>query len=132
MKQGYVPAVILVLGYAAFEGYAFHRAGHRLDPLYRYDQFSAAGEAATLCHNPEAERHANFIHNERSARDRARGALREQGPQRSAGAIELQMRTRREKQEQAVRAIVADRGCHDPQIKTLLKRFENRSRRRFG
>jgi hypothetical protein len=124
--------ILIVVGYVVFEGYALTKISYRAEPLYIFDQFLSANHAVRTCGAPEEAQLQQFERNLRSVTNRAAKELRELHPDTSAEEIEQMISARDEERRREVDAIVRAGGCSDPQMKTLLKRFEIRARLRVG
>jgi hypothetical protein len=132
MKPIPILVVLVVAGYVGFELFALQRTKYRTEPLYIFDQFLLAHHAVTKCGSPGEGRLAQFRRNLRSVAARAARELAESNPESSPEQIERMIDARDAEREREVDAIVQAKGCEDPQIKTLLKRFEIRARLRVG
>jgi hypothetical protein len=127
-----LPFIALVVGYIAFELYAVQKTKYRIDPVYIFDQFLSAHYAVRKCGNPENGQLQQFLRNLESVTARAANKLHERHPEKSTQEIDRMIAAQRTSREQEVEAIVKANGCSDPQITTLLKRFEIRARLRVG
>jgi hypothetical protein len=132
--MGKAPILLLLVlaGYIGFELYALHRTSYRIEPAYIFDQFLSAHHAVVKCGNPGPGQLEQFRRNLRSVAGRAAEALRGEYPEQSLADIEAMINERSRQREREVDAIIEAGGCADPQIKTLLKRFEIRARLRVG
>jgi hypothetical protein len=132
--MGKAPILLLLVlaGYIGFELYALHRTSYRVEPAYIFDQFLSAHHAAVECGQPHPKQLEQFRRNLRSVAGRAAKDLQEKYPEKSAADIEAMIDQRSRQREGEVDAIIEAGGCADPQIKTLLKRFEIRARLRVG
>jgi hypothetical protein len=132
MKGALWPLLILGGGYVLVEGFLLHKAAHRLEPMYLYEQYVAAGEAMARCGDSDAERLAIFVHNRAAARDRVARELADSEPAPASAGIDSRLQRRSDALRAETAALVGRVGCDHAEVKTLLKRFEIRSRRRIG
>jgi hypothetical protein len=132
VKKGLVPAAVIIIAFLAFEAWTLHKAAYRMEPLYLFEVFVAAGRADALCGEPEPARRERFAHNRGYARDRAARELRKQDPAITDSEIDRRLAALVAGREDQVDALVAAKGCDDDEVRALLKRFEIRSRRAIG
>ncbi len=127
-----IPFLLLVGAYVGVELLAARSVSHRFDATYVFDQFAAEDRAVSRCGSPEAESLQQFRRNLEAVKRRARKELGESQPGASADAVEAMLAEQGREREREVDAIVDERGCADPEVATLLKRFEIHARLGVG
>ena len=127
-----LPFLILFGGYIGLELVAARKASYRMEATYILDQFAASAEAVARCGAPEPERLARFERNFDVVVRRAKRELAEQENAGDAASIAADIEARRQAKSDEVAAIVAEAGCDDQRIVTLVKRFEIQARSNAG
>jgi hypothetical protein len=132
VKSGLIPIVVLIGGYLAFEAHVLNKAAYRLEPLYLYDQFVIAGEAAVRCGDPPAAELDQFTRNLKATERRTLAALRESRPDTADDALAAELAARRATRVAETSAEIERLGCDAPETRAMLKRYEIRAARRLG
>jgi hypothetical protein len=124
MSKGTLVALLVVLAYVGFEGYAIHKLGYRMEGPYIHDHFVSAYRALNACGTAEDGQREKFLRNLASIRERASRELAEKQPEASREEVDRMLSTRATIREQEVDALVNAGGCTDKEVWKLLKRFE--------
>lgn len=132
MKGGLLPAIVIIGGYLAFEAHVMNKASHRLEPLYLYDQFVIAGEAATRCAESPPAQQEQFARNLAATERRTLAALSKAQPEIPEATLVADLAERRAAREAETAAEIARLGCDAPETRAMLKRYEIRAARRLG
>ena len=89
-----------------------------------FDQFVMASKAASRCVEPEEEKLRSFLTNLRIVSQRAAEEVRRRKPDWTGEQIAAVMKKRSEGLSKKVGAVIDEKGCADPRIEDLLRRFE--------
>jgi hypothetical protein len=120
-------AVVVVIGYLAFELYGLHRARERMEPAQVYAQFVRARHAVSVC-GVDSPARADFERNFEAVTRLATSDLAEREPDVTPAQLQQMLAARRRAIEHDVDALVAEHGCKDNAVWRLLKLYEVRSR----
>lgn len=88
-----------------------------------YDQFVTSRTAATRCAKPDSQTHKHFSANFEIVSNAVGKELSLRYPERSMAEITAVMSNRQEAVFQKVSEIVLEKGCDDPSIQQVVKRF---------
>lgn len=91
--------------------------------LQIYDQFVISSAAASKCAKPDDETLTAFLANFRMVSIYASQALQQQFPKRSRKEIDTAMAGKSRAITEKVNALVAEKGCADPDVQLVVKRF---------
>lgn len=127
-----LPFLLCFGAYIGLELFAARSVGYRFEATWILDQFAAEAEAVARCGGKEPDRLARFQRNYDVVVRRAQRELAELEEAGDAEAIAAEVEAQRRAREAEVAAIVAEAGCDDPQIRTLLKRFDIHARLNAG
>lgn len=97
-----------------------------------FDQFVMASMAASRCVEPEEEKLRGFLKNLRIVSQRAAEEVQRKKPDWAEEQLAAVMRKRSEDLSKKVGAVIDKKGCADPRIKDLLRRFEMQAGLEFG
>ena len=128
MNKGGILFLLLAAGYVGFELYILQQTGYRTEPLFIFDKFVTADQAAARCPGPDAGQRERFARNLQSVRRRAMREVAETNPQWAPPKVERTIAERAAQKRGEVDAMVDARGCDDSAVWELLKGFENRAR----
>ena len=123
-----IPWILIALGYVGFEASAVMRSQHRFEPLFTFDRFVSMHHASRRCGDPEPEQRARFERNLAAVTERARRDLAATHAPIAPGEVERMLTERDDARAREVDALVEAGGCDDPELWTLLKRYEQRAR----
>lgn len=99
-------------------------AQQELDIVQIMGQFVQAGYAASRCIKPDQETLARFLFNYKMVSVRASEELKRRNPGQSDQQIVEGLKQRTSAVEKAIDGAIREKGCSDPRIQDLLKRFE--------
>lgn len=96
----------------------------KLDIVQIMGQFVQASYAASRCIKPDQETFARFVFNYKMVSVRASEELKRRNPGQSDQQIVEGLKQRTSAVENAIDGVIREKGCSDPRIQDLLKRFE--------
>lgn len=99
-------------------------AQQKLDIVQIAGQFVQASYAASRCIKPDQETLSRFLFNFKMVYVRAGEELRKRNPGQSDQQIVEGLKQRTSAVEKAIDGVIREKGCGDPRIQDLLKRFE--------
>jgi hypothetical protein len=99
-------------------------AEQKLDIVQTMGQFVQASYAASRCIEPDQETLARFLFNYKMVSVRASEELKRRNPGQSNQQIVDGLKQRTSAVEKAIDGVIREKGCSDPRIQDLLKRFE--------
>ena len=99
-------------------------AQQKLDIVQIMGQFVQASYAASRCIKPDQETLSRFLFNFKVVSVRAIEELKKRSPGQSDQQIVEDLKRRTSAVEDAIDDVIRARGCGDPRIQDLLKRFE--------
>ncbi len=99
-------------------------AQQKLDIVQIMGQFVQANYAASRCIKPDQEMLARFLSNYKMVSVRASEELKRRNPGQSDQQIVEDLKQRTSAVEKAIDGVIREKGCGDPRIQDLLKRFE--------
>jgi hypothetical protein len=120
--------VLAVIGYIAFEAYGVHTQRHLMEPGYIHAQYAAADQAMARCGEAGSGAREQFGHNLAVMERRAIGALLESGDYADEAAAAAEVAARAAERRAEVDTLVAEAGCEEKQLWTLVKTYEQRAR----
>lgn len=91
--------------------------------LQIFDQFLVSNAAASQCAEVEPETLTKFMSNFRLMGVYAARELKKRYPERSKDEIESAIAKRMQVGSERLEAMIAERGCDDPQVQQVVKRF---------
>ena len=106
-------------------------AQQKLDIVQIMGQFVQASYAASRCIKPDQETLSRFLFNFKVVSVRAIEELKKRSPGQSDQQIVEDLKRRTSAVEDAIDDVIRARGCGDPRIQDLLKRFEIQANLRF-
>jgi len=124
MKNGTALAVMIILGYVAFEGYAVHKASYRTEPAYIYNMLIEAQTAVDSCDDGLKPDVAGFRKVLTRVTLKYKNELAEQQPTRDDGAIDQAVSAKAAAARNAVNAYIAENGCADQEVRNHQRRFD--------
>ncbi|MFK7830919.1 MAG: hypothetical protein AB8B57_14165 [Congregibacter sp.] len=132
-----IAAVVIVVGYFAFEVSNLHRLRYRMEPLYIFDQFASAHIAIQHCGTPDDEERRRFARNfnyvtRRAVEDTVEPVNPDSDDQQRKADAEGSIRNRLELRRQEVEALLAAQGCQGADLRKLVKFHEIRARLNVG
>jgi hypothetical protein len=119
---------LFVIGYIAFEAYGVHTQRHLMEPGYIHAQYAAAEQAMARCGEAGPGAREQFEHNLAVMERRAIGELLESGDYADEAAAAAEVAARAAERRAEVDGLVANAGCEDKQLWTLVKTYEQRAR----
>ena len=102
-------------------------AQQKLDIVQIMGQFVQASYAASRCIKPDQETLSRFLFNYKIISVRASEELKRRNPGQSDQQIAEGLKQRTSTVEQAIDSLIREKGCGDPRIQDLLKRFETQA-----
>ena len=99
-------------------------AQEKLDIMQIMGQFVQASYAASRCIKPDQETLARFLFNYKVVSVRASEELKRRNPGQSDQQIVEGLTQRTNAAEKVIDGVIREKGCGDPRIQDLLKRFE--------
>jgi hypothetical protein len=99
-------------------------AQQKLDIVQIMGQFVEASYAASRCIKPDQETLSRFLFNYKMVSVRAGEELKRRNPGQSDQQIVEGLKQRTIAVEKAIDSVISEKGCGDPRIQDLLKRFE--------
>jgi len=121
MKQLFAKSLIVFFA-AAISPIAV--AQQKLDIVQIMEQFIQASYAASRCIKPDEETLARFFFNYDMVSVRAGEELKRRNPGQSDQQIVEGLKQRTGAVEKAIDSVIREKGCGDPRIQDLVKRFE--------
>lgn len=99
-------------------------AQQKLDIVQVMGQFVQASYAASRCIKPDQETLSRFLFNFKMVSVRASEELKKRNPEQTDQQIVEGLKQRTSAVEKAIDDVIRAKGCGDPRIQDLLKRFE--------
>ena len=99
-------------------------AQQNLDIVQIMGQFVQASYAASRCIKPDQETLSRFLFNYKMVSVRASEELKRRNPTQSDQQIVEGLKQRTSAVEKVIDSVIREKGCGDPRIQDLLKRFE--------
>lgn len=99
-------------------------AEQKLDIVQIMGQFVQASYAASRCIKPDQETLSRFLFNYKVVSVRASEELKKRNPGQSDQQIVKGLKQGTSAVEKAIDGVINSKGCEDPRIQDLLKRFE--------
>jgi hypothetical protein len=99
-------------------------AQQKLDIVQIMGQFIQASYATSRCIKPDQETLSRFLFNYKMVSVRASEELKKRNPGQSDQQIVEGLKQRTSTVEKAIDDVIRAKGCGDPRIQDLLKRFE--------
>ncbi len=98
-------------------------AADKLDMLSIFDQFITSGAATSQCEKPSKETLTKFLANFQMVSILASKKLKEQYPKATSQNIEQAKNQRTEQITTKVEEIIGKKGCDNPDVQEIIKRF---------
>ena len=102
----------------------FAIAQEKPDIVQIMGQFVQASYAASRCIKPDQETLSRFLSNYKIVSVRTNEELKKRNPGQSDQQIVEGLKQRTSAVEKAIEDVIKTKGCEDPRIQDLLKRFE--------
>ena len=128
MNIGTIIAVVVVIGYIAFEVSTLYQLRHRMEPLYVFDEFVTADRATAKCGAPGPEERDDFLRNFAVVERNALADLAETSPNDSTEAHSAMLEQLRNDRIQEVDLFIEENGCQDQMAWRWVKLHEVRAR----
>ncbi|MCL7744006.1 hypothetical protein LV476_03440 [Guyparkeria hydrothermalis] len=105
-----------------------HAADEGPGILQIFDQFVVSNTAAAECAEVDADTLAHFMANFRVVTSYTVRELRKQYPERSMEEIERAVPRKIQALTERMESVITERGCSDPNVQMVLKRFYMQAR----
>lgn len=124
MKNGTGFAIVIVIGYIAFEGYAVHKASYRTEPAYIHNMLVEAKTAVQSCGEGSSPDTAGFNRSLTRVTEKLKRELTEENPDKDVDTINLEIAKKAAAAQATVEAYIAEKGCADQEVTNHLRRFD--------
>ncbi|MEM1154529.1 MAG: hypothetical protein AAGI44_10325 [Pseudomonadota bacterium] len=128
MRFSTIVAILFVGGYIAFELTAIHRNQYRLEPVFIFEEFVTADQAAQRCGDPDASERKDFLSNLAAVRANALEDLSVRNVEDDDSSNNGELDALRDAKVMDVNAFIDANGCDDPTVWRWVKLHEVRSR----
>ncbi|GAB5414602.1 MAG: hypothetical protein Cons2KO_22050 [Congregibacter sp.] len=126
-KSAGLLALVVVVGYFAFEVSNLHRLKYRTEPAFILDEFASAHFAATACPITDAKQISNFDRNYAHVKRNAL-ADAQSAESNDASSAETRVTTIIEAAQRRVAKLLEDEGCNGKELRRLQKLHQIRAR----
>lgn len=128
-RSGLLLAILIVLAYVGFEGFAIHKASHRTKPGFIHTMMVQARTAVERCDPTDANSGVRGAFNRTLERveGKLRQSLAEEQPEKTPDEIEQQIARRVQDAQASIGELLngdnARDGCDTPALRKHLKRY---------